>query len=315
MKFKTCSRCKTKKLVDQFKQHESSRDGYDHYCMQCRVEYERDRWYNNPANVVKRKEKERQKRLGVKTCPKCKTEKPLDKFGENKARADGLTCWCKQCKGGANKKYQEQNREKVNARSRASYWRHREKRLAKNKKWREENKELISKQRKEWREENPERVKELWQQWYEDNKEYNSERYKQWYEENKEHRLEYTKQWREENEDRVKKRMREYREKNRERIRANKRRAYHQNPHYQIELNHRRRAQKQKNGGSYTQEEWEALCAKYDYKCLACGKKKKLTADHVIPLSEGGTNDINNIQPLCKSCNSKKWTSTTDYRY
>ena len=40
--------------------------------------------------------------------------------------------------------------------------------------------------------------------------------------------------------------------------------------------------------------------------CPCCGKKKKLTEDHIIPIKKNGTDYINNIQPLCQSCNSKK---------
>jgi len=43
-----------------------------------------------------------------------------------------------------------------------------------------------------------------------------------------------------------------------------------------------------------------------NYKCQICGTKENITIDHIIPLSKGGTNEINNLQPLCKSCNSRK---------
>lgn len=64
----------------------------------------------------------------------------------------------------------------------------------------------------------------------------------------------------------------------------------------------------------YTQEEWEALKVQIGNICLCCRKQKPLCPDHVIPLCHGGSDDIGNIQPLCGSCNSKKFTKHTDYR-
>jgi len=66
---------------------------------------------------------------------------------------------------------------------------------------------------------------------------------------------------------------------------------------------------------SFTLEEWNTLLEKYNHICLSCRRiGMKLTADHVIPISKGGTNTIDNIQPLCRSCNSKKKDKHIDYR-
>jgi 5-methylcytosine-specific restriction endonuclease McrA len=68
--------------------------------------------------------------------------------------------------------------------------------------------------------------------------------------------------------------------------------------------------------GSYTLGEWELLKKQYGYICPCCGKGEpeiKLTADHIVPLSKGGSNYIENIQPLCKPCNSRKHTQMVVY--
>lgn len=33
----------------------------------------------------------------TKHCPKCDQDKPLDTFGKNRSRPDGLQAWCKLC--------------------------------------------------------------------------------------------------------------------------------------------------------------------------------------------------------------------------
>lgn len=76
----------------------------------------------------------------------------------------------------------------------------------------------------------------------------------------------------------------------------------------------RYRARKARAGGSFTGDEWTALCNRYDNRCLACGQQKPLAADHIIPVSKGGSSFISNIQPLCRECNSSKGTKTIDYR-
>lgn len=76
-----------------------------------------------------------------------------------------------------------------------------------------------------------------------------------------------------------------------------------------------RRARKVVAGGSYTLEEWSDLCATYGFMCLACERNDvQLTVDHVVPLSKGGANGVENLQPLCGSCNSSKRDRVIDYR-
>ncbi len=42
------------------------------------------------------------------------------------------------------------------------------------------------------------------------------------------------------------------------------------------------------------------------HRCQACGAGKSLTIDHIIPLAQGGQNDLSNFRTLCRSCNSRK---------
>jgi len=83
------------------------------------------------------------------------------------------------------------------------------------------------------------------------------------------------------------------------------------NPERMAHLKARRYARKKGAEGNHTLEEWQELKEKFNYKCVHCGLKKILTKDHIIPLSLGGTDYIENIQPLCRSCNSKKWKKLT----
>ena len=92
---------------------------------------------------------------------------------------------------------------------------------------------------------------------------------------------------------------------------------YKANPGKITEYTQNRRARKEQATGSFTMKEWQHLKAQYNHTCLCCGAKEpdiKLTADHVVPLKNGGNNYISNIQPLCKLCNCKKHTKSTDYR-
>jgi hypothetical protein len=104
--------------------------------------------------------------------------------------------------------------------------------------------------------------------------------------------------------------MKDYRKRNPEKVAADSR-------EYGPIRDATRRSRKKQAGGHYTKQQWRDLKASYNYTCLCCGKCEpeiKLTPDHVIPVALLGSNDIDNIQPLCLSCNRSKSVKVIDYR-
>lgn len=85
------------------------------------------------------------------------------------------------------------------------------------------------------------------------------------------------------------------------------------NPDKIREHNHKHKMARLNISGSHTFEEWIELRKSTNGICPMCKKYvglKKLSKDHIIPLQnpygENGTDNIDNIQSLCKPCNSKK---------
>jgi 5-methylcytosine-specific restriction endonuclease McrA len=91
---------------------------------------------------------------------------------------------------------------------------------------------------------------------------------------------------------------------------AKRTRAYRQaNAEYFRLKCHERRSLRRNNPDSVgvSQRDWIRLCRRYDYLCAYCGAKpKKLTVDHIIPLSKGGRDAIGNVLPACSRCNNMK---------
>ena len=54
----------------------------------------------------------------------------------------------------------------------------------------------------------------------------------------------------------------------------------------------------------------ESVFRRDGYRCQMCGATKsdgtRLTIDHIIPLASGGSNSIDNLQTLCRTCNENK---------
>jgi 5-methylcytosine-specific restriction endonuclease McrA len=60
--------------------------------------------------------------------------------------------------------------------------------------------------------------------------------------------------------------------------------------------------------GNHTREEIKALHEKQNGRCVYCYRRlgEEYHADHIVPLSRGGSNWISNIQLTCGPCNNRK---------
>ena len=144
---------------------------------------------------------------------------------------------------------------------------------------------------------------------------------------------EYKKQWAKNNPDKV----RAYRERNLSKY-PGKRQIYDKERHLRLKehknqqsldwqranpearriiaarYSHRRRM-RVRSLACYTQAEWLTLLLCTGGVCLGCGSSNDISVDHIVPLSKGGSNTIDNIQPLCLDCNKRKGTKSENFLY
>ena len=65
---------------------------------------------------------------------------------------------------------------------------------------------------------------------------------------------------------------------------------------------------------THTQNEWISLVHVCGNRCMNCGSEDNLVKDHIVPIYQGGCDGIENLQPLCRSCNASKGADASDLR-
>ncbi len=244
-----------------------------------------------------------------KVCTKCELLLCIGKFTKRSKSKDKLELRCRGCR----KAYYSANAEHMKAYS---------------KRYRRVHREQVVDYNKQYYFSHPEQFQLYRQLYYEQSgkvrreklppeikRQKRSEQYQNWYQKNRRYHL----QWRRSHPEKAaqynrisyergngKELSKEYRRRNPDKYRERGRIS-----------GAKRRAYKMQCDGAYTLQEWRDLKERYNYTCLCCRIREpetKLTADHIVPLSKGGHNTIDNIQPLCFSCNSRKKDKTIDFR-
>ena len=65
---------------------------------------------------------------------------------------------------------------------------------------------------------------------------------------------------------------------------------------------------------THSKEQWLALVEFCGNKCVRCGAEGRVEKDHIVPIYQGGSHGLDNVQPLCAVCNTSKGPERKDYR-
>jgi 5-methylcytosine-specific restriction endonuclease McrA/DNA-directed RNA polymerase subunit RPC12/RpoP len=221
------------------------------------------------------------------TCTSCgKTYPRTTEYWRlrGEAAGGGLTSRCKQCISEYRKAWRHakseaglEDRLRLQEQKRAAM---RERRLAKKRAYYADNKERAKERAKAWREQN---------------RESHLEKKRQYDKATRERDFEKRRAYRAQNKDHIAKYMREWRERNRDK---------------KLIIYHRYEARKRSAVGGHTTEDVANIRALQNNECRYCGieltERVTPNLDHFIPLSEGGSNNPDNLVWSCHSCNTSK---------
>lgn len=266
-------------------------------------------------------------------CKLCKTCLHLlpataEYFHRDKYSKDGLCSSCKECKKTARRAYYIQNAEKAKAYSKEYVANNREHTVQYQKRYAEQHQAELRAYKKAYHAKHQEQLIARSRQWYAEHKRQVSENGKRYREEHAEEKRERDKQYRLEHAEEKRERDRKYKEEHKSELIEQSKQYYAEHrderlayikQYYQTERGiiakrahaHNRRARKKKASGSHTTEQLYQQLKSQEGKCFYCQVELRYArnswhADHVVPLSRGGSNDISNIVISCPKCNRKK---------
>lgn len=67
--------------------------------------------------------------------------------------------------------------------------------------------------------------------------------------------------------------------------------------------------------GTHTNDEWQVILERFAFRCVRCGccPEPRPCKNHIVPISIGGSDAKENLQPLCRECNTSKGNDTFNW--
>jgi 5-methylcytosine-specific restriction endonuclease McrA len=208
----------------------------------------------------------------MKTCGHCHAQKSPVEFYNNKSTPDGKTSWCRACTKAVAAERYKANPAPAKARAAASAAANPERVSANAKKRYAEKRDELASKARAAYAANPQAAKDRVVQW----------------------KTSHPERWREIQ-------------------RAAGAKYQRANPAVSREIVRRRQLRLSSIEKTLTANEWHSICSFYGWGCAYCGDtERKITIDHVVPISRGGNHAADNVVPCCKPCNCAKGGRTPE---
>ncbi len=161
---------------------------------------------------------------------------------------------------------------------------------------------------RDWRGNNQKYLKTYNRKSYTENREKRILRAKEYFKKNPDKKRVYARREYERNKERYRINALIYRQANKEKLRLLARLKVLANPEQYAAYKRNRKARVRAANGSHTGEQILQLLKMQNGRCIYCRGKiaKKFHVDHIEPIIRGGSNDVTNLQLLCRPCNQSK---------
>lgn len=241
----------------------------------------------------------------MKQCTKCGEWKEESGFGKSQ---HGLRSYCKDCANKYNKTYKSEHRQEMSEYNKAYSQEHADEIHARHKDNYYGDIEVSrAKGREQYYKFQDDKIAYA-KKYHEEHREESNAKANAYYYEHQEDCKRKHREWCAKNKKELNAKSLAYLHAHKEELYAKNRKWHKEHPENGRVHSHKRRARLNGNGGSHTEKEILNRFNQQNGLCFWCEKElgKDYQIDHIVPISKGGRNDIDNIVVTCPYCNRSK---------